>query len=171
MAATQRFLALLNGVLSMVVPATVGGSGSAGQIPALDSTTGLLPLSMMPTGIGPSTVPLPTSAALTATSPFVNVYSNAGTATARPADSTAVGSEANGFVLANVGNGGTATVYAGGLITGLTGITPGANYFLGTAGSFTTTPPSNAGNIVQFIGKGYNTTTIEFNPQQPVTVA
>lgn len=169
--ALSRFLALINGVLQMVVPATTGGVGSAGQIPALDPSTGLLALSMMPSGIGPTTVSVPTSAALAAASPLVNIYNASGTATSRPADSTAVGSEANGFVLAAFGNGATATVYTGGLITGLSGLTVGAFYYLGTAGALTATPPSTAGNVVQYVGKALSATTLEFNPQQPVTVA
>jgi 3-oxoacyl-[acyl-carrier protein] reductase len=51
----------------------------------------------------------------------------------RKADATAVGKEANGYVLASVTSGDAATVYFDDEITGLTSLTPGARYYLSAA--------------------------------------
>lgn len=172
LSAAQRFLALVNGATTQVPAATTSaGSSSAYQVAALGAS-GTLDISMMPTGIGANVVSAVASANLTA-GMMVNYYSNAGVLTVRPADSTAVGSEANGYVIAGFASGATATVYVGGgTLSGLTGLVVGTTYYLGTVGAATATAPATAGNIVQYVGKAVSTTALEFQPAlQPVTVA
>lgn len=138
------------------------GAGDAGKIPALDST-GLLDISMMPVGVGAETVVVASSENLLA-GDFVNLYSNAGTANARKADATSNVKPAHGFVLANVTSPASATVY---LIsnknTAITGLTVGSDYYLSTTpGTVTTTAPSAASNIVQFLGRAITATSLPF---------
>lgn len=138
------------------------GAGDAGKIPALDST-GLLDLTMMPTGVAAEVFTAVTSENLTA-GDFVNWYSNSGTLTVRKADATTNAKPANGFVLANVTSPASATVY---LIsnrnTALSGLTVGQDYWLATtAGQITATAPSASGNIVQLLGTAISTTVLPF---------
>lgn len=95
---------------------------------------------------------------------LVNIWSSGGAAKVRKADG-ANGYDADGFVLADVGNGDPATVYAGGLITGLSGLTPGAFYFLSdTPGEVSDTP----GTLSQRVGKALSATSLRFRPETPV---
>ena len=102
----------------------------------------------------------------------VNVYNNAGVANVRKADATAEGKEANGFVIAAFGSGVNATVFFEGRITGLSGLTIGTRYYLATtAGTVSSTAPSTAGNVVQYIGTAMAATELDFEPSEPITVA
>lgn len=193
--ATPRFLANVLGRIKMVAAiVTSAGAGDAEKIPAtnasgvLDPTilnaaptgaskvvmtlgSGLLDASIMPVGIGPDTTTVVTSENLAAGN-LVNLYDNAGTPTARKADATAEGKEVIGFVLSGTTSPASALVYMEGKITGLSGLTPGARYYLNTtAGTLTTTAPSTAGNIIQFVGIAINSTTLSFEPDEPITVA
>jgi hypothetical protein len=168
----NRYLALVNGVITMVQAAiSSSGSSSSGQIVALNAA-GAVDITMMPTGIGANTVSAVASATLTA-GMLVNIYDNAGVLTVRPADSTTAGSQANGYVIAGFASAATATVYiGGGLINGLSGLTVGSTYYLGTVGAPTATIPATAGNIVQYVGVAVSATALEFQPSlSPVTVA
>ncbi len=168
--ATARYLASINGVTQMVVPAvTSSGASTGGAIVALGSN-GLLDPSVMPSGIGATTVTAVTSAAISA-GQLVNFYSVSGTLTVRPADSTAAGSEANGFATAAVASGATGSFNVSGLVTGLSGLTIGATYFLGAVGGATAVAPSTAGNIIQPVGKAISATSLEFVQGTPITVA
>ena len=89
------------------------------------------------------------------------------------ADANAVAKAAVGFVLASVANAATGTVYFEGSITGLTGLTPGATYFLSGAatGAITTTIPTAAGSIVQQVGVATSATTLTFEAGEPIVRA
>ena len=57
------------------------------------------------------------------------------------------------------------------IITGFTGLTPNALYFLSvTPGEMTTVPPAADGNVIQQVGKAISATEFFFNPQIPITV-
>lgn len=59
------------------------------------------------------------------------------------------------------------TIAVGGVLTGMTGIVPGAVYFLSTTpGAYTITEPSTAGNISKPVLLGINTTTCIFTNQR-----
>lgn len=146
---------------------TSAGSGNSGDIPALDST-GRLDNSVMPVGIGADTVSVTASEALSAGN-FVNIYNNAGTPGVRKADGSTTGKEANGFVLAAVSNGASATVYLSGQNTQVTGATAGPVFLSdSTAGSYTGTAPSTAGHTLQRLGTAISATAIEFKPGTPI---
>jgi hypothetical protein len=136
------------------------GAGDAGEIVALDNT-GRLDQSVMPVGIGPDVSQIIASESLAA-GDFVNVYNNAGTANVRKADATTAGKQCHGYVLASVDNGDPATVYFEGSNTQVTGATPGPIFLSTTAGGFTSTAPSAAGNVVQRLGVAVSGTEINF---------
>lgn len=142
---------------------TSSGAGDTGKIPALDSNGKLSP-SLMPTGFGTPTY-TGTAAEALAAGDFVYIESGG---TVRKADASAANAakSAVGFVLSAVSNGATATVYLEGNNDALTSLTAGVIYFLSASspGGVTTTPPSTAGHVVQFLGKAINATTIAFDP-------
>lgn len=143
---------------------TSAGSGDAGKIPALDST-GRLDVSMMPVGVAQEVSVMVASENISAGAK-VNIWNDSGTVKARNADATAVGKEANGFLLSSVTTGNSATVYGpSNKNTQLSGLTKGAIYYLDTvAGGITTTAPSATGNLVQRVGKAESTTALVFSP-------
>jgi hypothetical protein len=167
----QKFLRILAGVIGeLEALVTSAGAGDAGKIPALDAT-GKLDNSLMPVGIGADSKTLAASENLAA-GDLVNVWNDSGTAKARKADATTAGKEANGFVLAAVTSGNNATVYFDGTNTQLSGLTPGAVYYLAaTAGGITNTPPSASGNVVQRVGRALSATELTFEPGEPITLA
>lgn len=148
------------------VQATVASAGAVddGKIVALD-TTGRLDASIMPVGIGADTANIQASENLAA-GDFVNVWDSGG-ARVRKADASTSGKEAVGFVLASVTSGSNATVYFEGSNTQVTGKTVGARQYLSasTPGAATETPPTGAGNVVQFLGVAVSATsiTVEFD--------
>lgn len=148
---------------------TSTGASDAGKGVATDAT-GRLDSSVMPVGIGADTSSIIASEALSAGN-FVNIYNNAGIANARKADATTSGKEVHGFVLAAVASGASATVYFNGTNTAVTGATPGNVFLATTAGSFTSTAPSGAGNVVQYIGCAVSATAINFERGVPVILA
>lgn len=136
------------------------GAGDAGEIVALDNT-GRLDQSVMPVGIGPDVSQITASEALSA-GDFVNIYNNLGTANARKADATTAGKQAHGYVLSAVDMGDPATVYFEGSNTQVSGATPGPIFLATSAGGFTSTAPSSAGNVVQRLGVAVSATEINF---------
>lgn len=169
--AAQGFLSLVNGIMTMVRGTLVGGSATyANQIPALDAS-GKLDASMLPTGVGPECVTVVASEALTAGA-MVNLWSNAGVTNARLADCSSSGKQAHGFVLAACAPGATATVYLPSQInSGLTALTPAAQYWLGTAGAVTVTPPNTAGYLSQVVGVANGATSLTFIPGPAIVLA
>lgn len=166
-----NYLALVAGKLKEIAAiATSAGAGDAGKIPALDAA-GKLDSTLMPTGVGADTASIAASENLAA-SDLVNVWNDSGTVKVRKADGTSEGKEANGFVLAGVTAPASATVYFGGQLTGLSGLTPGARQYLSTTpGARTETAPSSTGNVVQCVGVAISATAISFELAEPVTLA
>lgn len=169
--AGNKFLKLSSGQLAEEASLQASaGVGDAGKIVALDAT-GKIDPTMMPTGIGAETKLMTTSEDL-AVRDQVNIYDNSGTLTARKADASN-GRRAHGYVVAGTTSGQNATVYQDGIITGLSGLTPGAPQYLSAsvAGGITETPPTTGGHIVQEVGYAISDTEMSFNPQRPVTLA
>lgn len=161
---SQKFLARVSGQTKQIeANATSSGASDAGKIPALDSA-GKLDSSMMPNGVGANTQILPASEALSAGS-FVNIWSDSSVAKVRLADNSN-GREADGYVLASVSSGANATVYPlDGVNSGLSSLTPGVKYYLGTAGAVTATAldetsSGNANKISQYLGKAKSATEL-----------
>lgn len=168
--AASKFLALVSGRIREVF-ATVSSAGAAddGKIVAL-GTDGRLDSSVLPVGVGVETKTITASENLSAGN-LVNIWNSGGSFRVRKADATAIGKEANGFVLASVSSGAAAQVYLEGTITGLTGLLPGRYYLSTTPGEVTDTPPANAGNVVQYVGAAVSTTELTFEATDGVVLA
>lgn len=171
--AAKKFLRLVSGIFTEIAGVvTSAGAGNAGDIVALDDT-GKIDVSVLPTGVGAETVVVPASEALS-DGDFVNLWDDSGTTKARKADASTTGKEANGFVLAGVSGGASATVYLSSQInTHRTGLTPAARYWLSdsTPGGITATPPTGAGKTSQIVGKASAAGTLIFNPEPAITLA
>lgn len=167
----KKYLRLNSGAFAEE-EATVASTGvsDAGKIIALDAN-GRLDNSVLPVGVGLDTKTLEASESISAAN-LVNIFTSSGQAKIRKADASSAGKEANGYVLTSVTSGQNGLVYFEQIITGLSGLTPGATYFLSTTpGEVTATPPSGSGNIVQEIGKAISETELQFMPRPPVTLA
>jgi len=100
---------------------------------------------------------------------LVNLINTAGVTHAKLATAAAAGTApALGFASSGDGvtSGNNGDVQAKGKIIGLTGLTPGAIYYLSdtVAGSYQTAKPVGAGKIVQPIGFAMDATVLYFNP-------
>jgi hypothetical protein len=147
---------------------TSAGAADSGKLPALDAT-GRLSNTVMPVGFGEEITVVQASEALAA-GDFVNIHNVSGAARVRKADAP-TNKPAHGFVLAAVASGGNATVYRQGSNTARTGLTPAADYFLGTSGGVMTTPPTTAGQISQLLGVSVNATTIVVEIESEILIA
>ena len=168
----DKYIAQIGGRLQEVSgTATSAGAANAGDIVALDAS-GLLDPSLMPVGIGADTSAIVASETL-ASGDFVNVWNDAGTVKVRKADATSAGKESDGFVLAGVSSGASATVYFEGKNTALSGLTLGARYYLSAAipGGVTATPPASSGNVVQYLGRAISATSLSFEATDGVILA
>lgn len=142
------------------------GAGDAGKIPALDAA-GRLSTTMMPAGIGQNVSTFPAFEGLAA-GDWVNIFDDAGTPKVRKADNSNA-RRAHGFVRAVVSAAATATVYGPGELNDqLSGLTVGAEYFLGTAATEVTSIPTASGSIVQALGVAESATAIRFSPTVPI---
>ena len=157
MTATQKFLQrYASGPgLQEASPATAGGAGNEGKIISLDSSTGLLPLTAMPTGIGPDIITVDAAVSI-ANGKFVNLYDATGTASARLADNTDATKPAHGFVLTGAASG-PVVVYKAGLnnlipVGAFVAADEGKPVYLSTAGGITLTRPTGASSLDQQLG-------------------
>lgn len=178
--ATQKFLQrhASGPGLQEASPATAGGAGNGGKLVALDETTGLIPASMMPAGIGADTVTAAASVALSA-GDFVNSHDVGGVASVRKADNTDATKPAHGFVLEGAASGPVA-VSIGGMnntipIGSFVAADLGKPVYLSTAGGITLTRPTVAGRLDQELGVlsaiGATTVTVNFYPRPGIQVA
>lgn len=154
---------LVSGVLTEVEAKTASaGAGDAGKIVALDAG-GKIDSTMMPSGVGSDSKSMTASEAISA-GDIVNVHDSTG-AKVRKADATATGKNGVGFAPSAISNGASGTINFEGTISGLSGLTIGATYYLATtAGGITETPPSGSGNVVQKVGTAISATELSFEP-------
>lgn len=156
----DKFARNVAGVMTEVA-GVVTATGNA--IPALDST-GRLAVAQLPVGVGPEVQTMPTSETLAAGN-LVNVYNATGVLTARNADASTVGKEANGFVKELFTHPTTATVYmfGGASNTAATCATIGARQYLATTpGATVETAPTYASGarFHQYVGKAISLTEL-----------
>lgn len=165
----DEFLELENNQLASVAPIEAA-DGQEGKIPATNAE-GLIDSSFLPdfpTATFPITLTL-TAAVPIAGGSLVNLFYSSGLSAlaAQPADAASgLGADAiNGP--AGAGTNEPVTVTLGfGLIAGLSGLTAGAEYYLGNAGALTASS-GGAGTLYQYIGKAISATTLLFQPQHP----
>lgn len=95
-----------------------------------------------------------------------NLWNNSGVINVRNANATDTTKPANCFIQAATASGVLAQVYMPGqIITGLSGLTPGATYWLDvTAGNLVTSPPASTGNGVQQVGVALTVNSLMFWP-------
>lgn len=166
--AAPYFLQRLGAGYAYVYSTLIGGAANANKVVAT-GPAGTLDASLFPAGIGMDIVMYPATEALAAGAQ-VNLYNNSGALSARNADATAAngGKKGDGFVIASVTSGGTATIYrSGGVNTGVSGLTPGSDYYLGSGGGVTTTQNVTAGQTDQYIGKASAAGVLDQLPPQP----
>ncbi|MGH8443835.1 MAG: hypothetical protein ACREVL_01155 [Solimonas sp.] len=166
-----KFLNIVAGRLQQIAALVVStGAGDADKLIATGAD-GRIDSSVLPVGIGADTKVIAASETLSAGN-YVSVWNDSGTQKVRKADATAAGKEATGFVLAGAASGANATVFFEGTNTQLSGLTPGARYYLDTtAGAVVDTPPTGSGNVVQFIGTAVSATEISFEPDAGIILA
>lgn len=142
-----------------------GGTGGTGGTGATGNTGNTGATGSVPTITFNATNPI-------AAGELVNLWNNSGTLEVRLADNTAEGKECFGYCTAGASTGNPVTVLSapGSVITGLSGLTTGARYYLGGTGAVTSTVPTTTGNVIQYIGLATTVSTLLFlNDQQPVT--
>lgn len=168
--AAKKFLSLVSGAKQLIAGVvTSAGASNDGDLVALDAS-GKLDASVLPAGVGADSKSLVASENLSA-GDLVNVWDDTGTAKMRKADASN-GRPAHGYVTAAVTATASGTMYKEGSITGLTGLTPGAVQYLSdtTPGAMTETAPSTATYIVQTVGNTMDSTEVDFEPGEPVTL-
>lgn len=170
----QGFLARVAGKTKQVFSIlTSAGAGDSGKIPALGAS-GRLDESFMPLGIAAATNQAVATETLGA-GKFVNFFNNIGVFSARLADNSN-GRPAHGFVKEAFASAATATVYPlDGVNAGVTGLTIGAEYWLGTAGGFigTALDPADVANVnkvCQHLGIAKSATELVTDDQGYVTL-
>lgn len=165
--AAPKYIKNVSGVLTE----QAASETSAAEVIVATSASGLLDISFMPTGIGPDIVTVLASETITG-GQLVNLYNNAGTLNVRKADGSTTGKDANGFCLVGITSGASGAVYMGGINTAVTGLTPGKIFLSDTtAGAVTNTAPTTAGHTVQQVGVALSATSLQFEPQIPITLA
>lgn len=104
---------------------------------------------------------------------LVYIWDDTGTPKCGLADATDNTKPADGWSTDAYASGGSALVaLTATLITGLSGLSIGADYYLraGVPGAMTSTAPSTSGNVVQRVGKAISATTLSFERGEPVLV-
>lgn len=103
---------------------------------------------------------------------FVNFFSDSGTVKQRLADSTDATKPAHGYVENAItdGNSGPAILGRGLVISGLSGLTPGIDQWLGTDGGPTEVVPSADGALVQYLGFAITATSMLYVHERGVTL-
>lgn len=144
------------------------GAGDAGKVPGL-AGDGRLDQSMMPAGVGPAAKSIVASEALAAGN-MCNVWNDAGTPKLRKADASSPGKRCNTFVQAGFSAGQQALAFTESIVTGLSGLTAGARYFLSNTvpGGITTDPITQSGHILQYVGTALSDTELAFEPADPI---
>jgi hypothetical protein len=144
--------------------ASSAGAGDAGEFGVLDAN-GRFDITMMPVGLGSDAAVAVAGENLSAGD---MVYFN-GSGQVMKADADSLGKAAQGYVNVAVTAAANATVFFDDANTGLTGLTPGAKYYLSaTAGEVTTTAPTTPGHIAQEVGFATSATNLKINIKEPV---
>ena len=165
---TLRFLTKAASGIQQLVNAITASTGAtdANKIVGTNSE-GKLDASFLPTSIGKAIVTATAGEALSAGA--MVSFTASGVVLA---DNTDTAKIAQGFVLEAVASGGSATVYTSGVNSALTGLIPGAVYFLGTNGTVTTTAPVFAvGTVCQSLGYAQSATELVYDFAEPVEFA
>lgn len=145
------------------------GAPDAGEIVALDAD-GLIDVSMIPSTVGSEQIILDAATGGVTASDVIYIDSSSEVA---PASAAVAGNAACGFVLTSEIAGDPVTVFFEGLLTGLSGLTPGGRVYLddATPGALTQTPVTGTGKLHQLVGKAVNATTVLFEADDSILLA
>ena len=170
----QKFLRIdTNGNLAeLEATTTSSGAADAGEIVALNDDGKIDPSMLPDEALSPEIMSVVAGEDLNA-GDIVYIYDDAGTVKAKKAAATDPSKAAVGFVKDSAATGANVNVYFEGMITGLSGLTVGAVYFLSdtTPGAVQANPPTVAGHYVQRIGTAVSATEIQFERSQPIVRA
>lgn len=169
---SNLYITLVDGVKTLIKAiSTSAGVPDANQIVSTDAT-GRIHSSLLPPGIGDSSVTAEASEALDA-GDFVELWDDAGVIKARLADNTN-NRPAHGFVKTAAGLAEVATVLRLGEENDqISGLVVGTDYFLGTAGAARTwaqiqAAPFASGHLIQFLGKASDDTVLPTATEQVI---
>lgn len=164
-----RFIDIVSGVLTQLVPiSSSAGAGDASKI-VQTGAGGKLDLSLMPESLTAQVKILPASEDLAA-GDLVNIWLDTATWKVRLA-SGATSRPAMGYMVSGAVTDANATIYIEGINNQVSGLTPGL-VWLGTDGAVTQTPPATgSGGISQIVGTALSATELEFEANDPVTLA
>lgn len=144
---------------------TSSGTSSSGEFIATNSS-GKIDISFLPPGIGEDAIIAIAGESLS--SGDMVYIDNLGKVF--KADATTIAKQARGYVTESFASGVNAKVFFDDSNSFLTGLTPGATYFLSasTPGKVTTTPPTTSGTIIQEVGFASSATNLRVNIQEPI---
>jgi|JI10StandDraft_1071094.scaffolds.fasta_scaffold948477_1 hypothetical protein len=150
---------------------TSSGVGDADKF-VQTNLAGVLDITLFPTSIGQDVRTVTAGENLSAG----NLIYMSAAGTVFKADANAEGKEATGFVLTSITAAASGTAYfGGGVISGLSGLTAGARYFLSNSATGAVALYASltfgAADIVQQVGRALSTTELYFEPQSPILVA
>jgi len=78
---------------------------------------------------------------------------------------SALAAAARVIAIAVAANGAAVLCVSAGIVTGLSGLTPGGDVFLGVAGALTQTAPTAGGKFITNLGCALSATSMSFAPQ------
>ncbi|WP_373078708.1 hypothetical protein [Zhongshania sp.] len=146
---------------------TSSGAADADRLVATGSD-GYIDPTLLPPGIDDAKTVV-ASEAISA-GDLINIFDDAGTPKARKADGSTYSKRAMGYALDSITLAASGRIRLDGIVTGLSGLTIGAKYYLSAAtpGSVTTTAPVAVGAIVQSVGEAVSATELSFERGEPV---
>ena len=160
----STYITNINGQNHEAEGVETGGAGQEHKI-VQTGADGRLNETLMPVGIGADVATAPAAETLTAGN-LVAIDEN-GEVVRASAD--VGGKDAMAFVKASYAAAETAMAYFDGQVTGLTGLTPGARYYLSeTPGQVTDTPVVGSGKRLQFVGRAVSASVLEFSPDDSI---
>ena len=169
---SNKFITLLTTGKQALISAITNSAGIADANKIVSTgTDGKLNISLFPAGVDVQAENAIASEAL-ASGNWINIFDDAGVRKIRKADA-ANNRPANGFVLEGIASGESGIFYAAGINAQLSGLAPGATYFLSadTPGTLTNTMPSlTSGNFVQFLGYASSATSLRFEYDEPIYI-
>lgn len=159
-----------SGKVTEVQPVTTSaGAGDATKLVQLDSN-GLLDASVMPSGIVADQFAGTSNGTITAND--LCYVETAGTIARASAAAPATAPGQLGWARSSVATGQPITIMLEGRILGLSGLTPGARYYLSDSvpGGLTATPVTGSGKVHQYVGSALSATVLNFEPDDPITL-
>ena len=137
------------------------GAGDATKMVQLNGA-GKFDISLLPDGVGDDASTFVATGAIAA-GDIINIMADG---TVQKADAGTNNFEGWGFAPSAITDTSTGNILFDGTISGLSGLTPGAIYYMdaSTPGGITLTAPSGSGEIIQKIGRATSATTLSFEP-------